>query len=573
MQDSLEKSVKEEDRMETAFLAKQLEGNAKFTPLSSAKEPLEPYSKISHNSIPSKNYGLIPQKRLIILDIDTGAKLSDQREYFGKIFGVDLSETLSVATPSGGEHYYLFSPEEVPYKSGILPKGSIRGKILKTLEKEYGAAPGIDADLRSPQQLGYVVGPGSSSGGVNYKINQWKSIKTIPYDAYRKLVSISTQHYTHSVQEVKREDIDLSTIDSFPKWVLNGLEKVLEDREDQSYHAKRATVKSLLGCCYDDDSIAMACKTLGINRDTYANSFITDSQLIRDLENLDRGFNHGGFYCKRGRAHSKKNSKGYRAVLPYKNRGIRVSKREYRVLDLPKIFTAISYVVSPTSNAARDSFAVAEHFLNPLSNFGATKIVLAISKLREYFRMSQSRAIESLRVLRKAGVLNIYRKPSPGRATVYTVDDYWVDYTLTKILRKTWKSHVLTIDTSLHPSVEFDFRRRFFVDALTRQQLFYTSGGDDAFPSQLVPGKVGTVAMDYLVNEVDIRKISNGFSRSILWEPGLIILATIDDEFFERESLDEYVSRNIELEMVMDEDNDTSWMEQVKPLFELSSFT
>lgn len=96
-------------------------------------------------------------KNLVVIDVDT------KKDYNGfdtlSSLGIELPDTYSVSTPSGGKHFYFLSDEEFANGTKVLGKG-------------------IDVRARN----GYVMAPGSSIDGVEYTVDRNVSILDLPDD-------------------------------------------------------------------------------------------------------------------------------------------------------------------------------------------------------------------------------------------------------------------------------------------------------------------------------------------------------------------------------------------------------
>lgn len=99
------------------------------------------------NQFPGMNYGIVTgsASNLLVLDLDEKKGVSGTAALVSKLGGDSKFTTYRVSTPSGGSHYYfLDNGQELTNKTALLPGVDFRGKG------------------------GYIVGPGSSIGGVQY---------------------------------------------------------------------------------------------------------------------------------------------------------------------------------------------------------------------------------------------------------------------------------------------------------------------------------------------------------------------------------------------------------------------
>lgn len=109
-------------------------------------------------------FGVVPRQRTVILDIDYGR--------FGEVdvdcavrllteeVGLPLNKTFSVRTPSGGRHFYLVWPSNVP-----LPRNGKLGNM------DFSGGLRIAGDIRAAGVRGYCVGAGSIVQGAVYAVD------------------------------------------------------------------------------------------------------------------------------------------------------------------------------------------------------------------------------------------------------------------------------------------------------------------------------------------------------------------------------------------------------------------
>ena len=152
------------------MLQEVLGDDARYLRLASrSKKPIGSYTQSGENRlsyVPKRgNYGIIPVKRLLILDFDLhrkgSASVLEQLNFFSNFLYIDLSQTLSVVTQTGGLHIYLKYPWSVDSSMARnLPKASLRG-YSKAFSEISGQEIKLDADIRSGMVNGYVVGPTS----------------------------------------------------------------------------------------------------------------------------------------------------------------------------------------------------------------------------------------------------------------------------------------------------------------------------------------------------------------------------------------------------------------------------
>lgn len=107
-------------------------------------------------------------KNLVIIDVDTKNNV-DGFDTLNKL-GIDMPETFTVSTPSGGKHFYFLSDEIFSNGTKVLGKG-------------------IDVRAKG----GYVVAPGSSIDGKEYAIENDSPITELP-DNIKNLLKRKTEN-------------------------------------------------------------------------------------------------------------------------------------------------------------------------------------------------------------------------------------------------------------------------------------------------------------------------------------------------------------------------------------------
>ena len=337
---------------------------------SDSKHPCGAYSAGKMNRLKhvpkDGNFGVIPQGRLFVLDLDvtssgsynvekpepTKSELELQVDFFSRFFGADLNNTFKVKTSSGGIHLYLRLPESFNLEqdgSDVLPKASLRN-YSEDFSSVMGEKITLDADIRTGAINGYVVAPFSVLPDGAYEVTGTEtSILTISEDSVERLRQVVSSHKSRvsSAKKSLREGVasrvktkasdkafddfelnaDQSTddalcfenVDKLTKLyaspddtriheipsveIINEISKELTKLGKKTYHAKRAFVKSALHCCYDDFSVALACSALRIDRDTYRDSKIKLREVMIDLKGFNPPVRFHGKYCEKGRKH------------------------------------------------------------------------------------------------------------------------------------------------------------------------------------------------------------------------------------------------------------------------------
>lgn len=454
------------------------------------------------------NYGVIPEGRLFVLDIDCHqGGLSESVSLFSKLFDVDLLDTLYVKTPSGGYHFYLLVPN-----NESMPNGSIRsyakhiGEYLK-LDK----TPHIDADVRSGSANGYVVGPGSflsieanpakgKEAIEGHYTLQGRSREILRSGSIGELVTISSKSASffediRSLQNKAKADKRPATSsskkpESEPQStadrvrpdsatvtaVRNGLERRLKSEPDMAYHRRRAFVAASLRCCYSDYTVAVTCVELGIDHDTYRNEKIDFWAVEADIQKLRNSGvtaeNHTA-YCPEGRKARAGKSRPIEDVIAdtrrkVKERTLAMSwhRRNPRAVDVPAV-TNLIFTVShgKFSQVGRDALTLIDTLFSPMLNVGASRVVVAPSAVAEGTGLTRSRVSAAIRFLKKLGVLQIVDRQRTGLAATYTVRKQYLDRELSLDLRRRWKA--IKDETGVSSILVFDRRLQMFVELRT----------------------------------------------------------------------------------------------------------
>lgn len=477
--------------------------------LDESKEPAGPYrvraGRIPKNrlkSVPLKgNYGVIPEKDFIILDLDV--KRSDLRLmtlFFEALFGVNLKETLGVRTPSGGVHYYLRLPEGC----GQVFNGSLRGygKILNehsSVNLEF-----IDADIRSSDATGYVVGPLSyvtlGKNGATYATPGeyrlfGKSKQILESGDFQQLAEISASGvalltYLREVQIAKKGPRDS------PQKVLDELDKTLNSKapghgvlarvgrridKGMEFHRQRYFVFRALECCYSDMAIAAACEALGVSRDTYSGDELSFWEIVGDMRRLRTAVkSEHGPYCDTGfnsrhpelQVDSDVKLTKLKEKLANRTFSRLKHKKEPRVINMERALKVLDTGTPKVPQKVKDAVLLLDVLFQPMLNVGATRVVVAKEPIMKKLELTQSRITDALRLLRAKGVVAVKDRQRPGLAPTYSVDDNFIHKRLTGGLKHRWglirarrgESVPLIYDRWLNSYVELHTGRSYKAD-------------------------------------------------------------------------------------------------------------
>lgn len=530
-----------EDKWIRKIFQKKLSGSAAFLRLKNdSKKPISSFSSGHRNrlkNIPKDgNFGIIPLKDLFIIDFDRHRKnasnLEEQIDFFSEFFGIDLRKSLMVETQTGGIHIYLKLPKDVRHLGFSFPRGSLRGVWSDAFSQVSGNSIVLDADIRSGLSNGYVVGPttrlpevkpedpsrttirdsyiivGAESGVISPE--SLPEILTISEDSLESL-----QKVVETAREIRQkiessDTVEDSLLHTKPDAMTIGhIRTGMNARKLNSFHEKRAFVKAALHCCYDDYSIALTCIFLGIDKDSYSKKSIGMKNLLTDLKRLKLSSCYHGPYCRktrlerlRERSSSTSDSeikleklqslqhKVKSRTLARTNAQTRI--KNPRVLNVAKIAALLAEDKRTNTQQFADALQVVDFFLQPLSNVGATRILLSYSALMSFLNFSRSRASQSLRLLRQAGVIEIEQKQRTGLATTYSIPENFTHYHLTRILRGLW------IDSPQIPVIK---HRPIFFERVTGNFV-------DVFDGSILKSRVNI--------EADVSSVNSGIPENLM---------------------------------------------------------
>jgi hypothetical protein len=430
----------------------------------SPKGSFSPGKKNRFQQIPEVgNYGIIPTGRIIILDVDThtqSEKVDNQVAFFSDFLHTELSNTLTVTTPSGGKHFYL----RVPYSLGLeelqlLPKSTLR-PYRKEIMTVSGREIQVDADIRTSAVNAYVVGPSSVVEDSEYFLSEGHQISLLPEQGIANLMKVAQLRsdrkrkpkkvYTNvdiwegDPLEVAQEPMVLS-IETPPSIILKKIDLGLRAQGKISYHQKRAFVKTALHCCYSNDAIAKACIELEIDKDSFSGSRLRRYSLQIDIHSFQPEAVGHNKYCIVGVFSDQLtrtngldlNQNLARLRQRQVRRGRKTTLSKNRVLDLNRIMTAISKDRSARfigSKECLSTIILIENFFHPLSCAGAEKMVMAKGRVAPGLGLTESQLARAMRLLRAANVIEIADRQRTGLASTYRINPYFVDSRLTNLL-------------------------------------------------------------------------------------------------------------------------------------------
>lgn len=428
----------------------------------------------------SGNYGIIPTSDFFILDIDVHKgdfKLA--RDFFEQFFRVKLAETLSVRTPSGGMHYYLRIPN-----SQIIFNGSLRPYAKKIAEMIKRDVPVLDADIRSSDAAGYVVGPGSYVSKMRdgapyptpgYYTLQGKSRAILRSGDFTKIQEISdssaailaelrilqkskrqarvaansTEPQVEEITKLIETRAEAATVNA----VRRGLTKKINTAPDLEYHRRRAYVSAVMRCCYSDYAIAVACADLEVDKDSYTGRRLSMWQMLEDLHRLRENnpeLRHSP-YCPVGRAKAQKNEKltQQKTVEEFlRDAKVKLANRTFakqfyrkspKVVHMMKVFARLEVEKKKKiPQVYQDAILLLDLLFQPLMNSGAKKVVVAAAPVTAMLEISKSRLTAALRLLRERKIIMLVNRQMTGFAPTYTVTDDYIHKPLTAAIKYEW---------------------------------------------------------------------------------------------------------------------------------------
>lgn len=292
------------------------------------------------------NYGVIPQGRLFILDLDlhrgsSASTINEQYDFFQEFFDTDFSKTLKVRTQTGGLHIYLRFPETASLDDiKKAPSMSLRS-FNEAFNVSTGKSIILDADIRSSACNCYVIAPSSRIPSDAFKKELVSTtydvllednqdihdvvIQTVTDDSFRRFHALKQMRHELNMEKKQKKAEEKSTkitksidrtldpafdaTNSLRQSKMLGMEaheelfQVIKEKikEKEPYHAIRAFVKSSLHCCFDDFSLARICVDYGINIDSYKNRRMSFNDILSDISRFTPQVKFHGSYCDDGR--------------------------------------------------------------------------------------------------------------------------------------------------------------------------------------------------------------------------------------------------------------------------------
>jgi hypothetical protein len=462
---------------------------------------------VTHTALPAlrPNVGAQPIGRTVVFDIDTKTLWTpeEQVEEFRIVFGLDLTGTLTVRTPSGGLHIYVTWPDEVP-----LP-GNWRLSTFNHESKTH-----FMGDLRAAGTNGHAVIPESIFEGKIYRLAVDAPIKSLSLEEVEVFFTLYTL-LKHKEQKagIKGEKENLASSGTantrilektFSRPLQETLERLkigLSKRDFDTWHERRAFVFNGVQCCQSNGTIVEYWQALDLGWDTSRQARVTVSTMYQECARLDRypRLKHD-FYCPHhhtvkpmgGTLNEEEIASRALAKLKVKSRF-----KTPRVIDFPQVIFKLNDGRQKPGTAYPLAVAIVEDFVQPWCNFGVQGFLLGDVFLSNFYNATPAEIKKAKRMLLEKGILKISVRPSAsGRTTVFKVESGLVQEGLSKLLR--------ALRYSTGQEVNLDARSGVFFDAVGKSVVAEAPPVRLAMEkvSALLPARqsAGTV-VDYLLKQ------------------------------------------------------------------------
>jgi len=494
----------------------------------------------------SGNWSVIPQpgSRLLVFDLDVSKssldnsgestttspdeRLSEARRslnYLEALLESNLRGTYAQLSPSGGIHIFVLLPE------GVDPSDLPAAKISDGM-RELAGVPlehredHFRGDIRSGASNGFILMAGSrirsvSEGPSSYyrplvSDSRWNDFRD--YRSGRKLrlleltpsavdrlrrarsidLAAKARRMPSPVDRSRlRPSADLIVLPRTTRELQSSNYRKLIDRlaaaSPRSYHAARAHIYRALSCCASPEAIAELCRDAGYGKDTHRGRELSDSELLADMESMDRR----GFTALRCGPHcgalwgESTGSDNHRSELESLVDAIRSAKlldrAELSVMDYQRVEessllearsllqrrtqrdgdyglygkrkpTGLNYrrvteaILGERTFAARmagEVVTIAGYrqraleltlgYFAPLFAAGASAVIAPAEELMARFGWSRSQLREALRFLRSLSVLSLEHRQVTGKSSTYAPGkSRFFDPILSSKLRAAW---------------------------------------------------------------------------------------------------------------------------------------
>lgn len=454
------------------------------------------YKTVTYSSqVPHRtNVGAHPEGRTVIFDFDTGSGHSPKKQLslFKKDFSLDLTDSLTVETPSGGFHVYTVWPEDVP-----LP-GNWKFSKFSRLGLD------LSGDLRSAETKGHAVMPGSLVGGVEYTVSKRLPLKELARedvetfsDLYQMLTRVPTS--SRENPPTARNLPTSSKNYSRPTTKnVNSLRSHLARTDHTTWHSRRAYVYAVLNCCHSEGTIVEYWRALDICRDkSRGDRVVSTRELWEDVARLSPS-PHQGKYCLRTGPDRERYTEEEISVEDLRARVLKKLKlstgwRSPRVVALDRAVLALAGGRQGPSKYYPLALAILEDFVQPWMNFGVSRIMLADVFLSEFYSVSLGDVKQAKKLLMRRGILEVAVKQSTGRTTVFRLCHEFENVRLSRVL--------VAMKLTLGGDVMLDARSGDFYDSVTRDVLGSSTvlSSESDFHALLAPRLSQRTVVEYLL--------------------------------------------------------------------------
>lgn len=387
------------------------------------------------------NVGAYPTGRTVILDIDTKSDLTveEQLSRLELVMSKRLRTTFTVATPSGGLHLYLLWPEATP-----LPHN---GKLSRL-------GVGVTGDVRAAGVNGQCVLAGSVVAGKIYEVlvdapllqltpsevtgfieGMKHPARTLPFTHRPRVQRSSPQALPEASPDASGSPLVKKALDTSLKLVHLGEVKPLDPRKlallkarlthrrQDKFFVKRAFIYNQLSCCENPATIMAYWRALGVARDTYSNSKLSDYFLHRDISRLTPREGHSTL-CAKARPSAQQEVVSSQEALSIALAVLRRRRGFHRprVLALELLHRDLVRGRQKPGKAYPLAWALVEDFLHPWSNLGVKRVLLAEGYLSQHYGVTPQEVRAAKGLLLRRGVMKTVVKQAPGRTAAFTVN-------------------------------------------------------------------------------------------------------------------------------------------------------
>lgn len=411
------------------------------------------------NALPNVlNVGARPVNATVVFDLDidaAGRTDPDQQvKAFLQEFGIDLTDTLTVLTPSGGKHCYTLWPQ------GIEIPGN--WKLHKLDDPTRGLF--FKGDIRGSKSVGYVVTPGSVLDSGEYRIVVDAPVKELSVEGASKFMKYRDERTCVPVASTGSKTVTGSTVvkpglvSVLPDGVayevserrLARVKESLDSKQFSLWHEKRNFVFHALSCCVPLDDLVHVWESLEICGDTASGTDYGSSVLLKDAERLVLKFGRSEdhtYYCplrggkiEQGHCQERFEAGVFTRSLEenveanVKKLKVSTSMRYVRALDMNVVITALNHGQRGPGSSYPLAFAIVEDFLQFWLNHGVTNILLGNEFLAGFYGVTVPEVARAKKLLLRKGIIEVTGKQAKGRTSRFMVSSQMSSVGLTDLL-------------------------------------------------------------------------------------------------------------------------------------------